>query len=221
MGYSFSSYLPWGYMSGSSLFKSCSGLALLLVISLLNLIACGGGGGSSSIAPPPPLVTLASINVTPANPSVALGLTQQFSATGTYSDGTSRDISTSVAWSSASAGVASIGVAGRASSVAQGASTITAALGNVKGTTTLTITPAVLTSISVSPATAAVQLGSASPQKFTVNGTYSDQSIVDLSSQATWSVTNPHVAKHRCDRCRFSTAHRIYKADCRLWQPFQ
>ncbi len=78
--------------------------------------------------------------------------------------------------------------------MAQGASTITAALGNVKGTATLTITAAVLTSISVSPANASVQIGSASPQKFTVNGTYSDQSVVDLSSQATWSVTNPYVA---------------------------
>jgi hypothetical protein len=39
---------------------------------------------------------LSSIAVTPANPSVPEGITQQFAATGTYSDGTSFDITTQV-----------------------------------------------------------------------------------------------------------------------------
>jgi hypothetical protein len=45
--------------------------------------------------------TLSSIAVTPANPSVAKGLTQQFAATGTFSDGTTADLSSQVTWASA------------------------------------------------------------------------------------------------------------------------
>ena len=43
---------------------------------------------------------LESIAVTPANPSVAVGLGQQFTATGTYSDGSTQNLTNSVTWSS-------------------------------------------------------------------------------------------------------------------------
>src|SRR5690606_6449709 len=42
---------------------------------------------------------LVSIAVTPANPNVALGNTQQFTATGTYTDASSTDLTASVTWS--------------------------------------------------------------------------------------------------------------------------
>src|SRR5687768_9166708 len=83
--------------------------SLLLSCSLL-LAACGGGGGDSA-APagsplPPP--TLQSIAVTPSNPSLKLGATQQLTATGTYSDGTTRDLTASVTWNSATPGVVAV-----------------------------------------------------------------------------------------------------------------
>src|SRR2546425_236632 len=46
--------------------------------------------------------SLVSISVTPTNPSVAKGLTQQFTATGTYNDGSTQDITASVSWASSS-----------------------------------------------------------------------------------------------------------------------
>src|SRR5207237_6636066 len=45
---------------------------------------------------------LQSIGVTPANPSVPKGLTQQFTATGTYSDSSTQDLTTQVTWATAS-----------------------------------------------------------------------------------------------------------------------
>jgi len=42
--------------------------------------------------------TLTSIAVTPANPAIDIGQTQQFTATGTYSDGSSRTLSSTEAW---------------------------------------------------------------------------------------------------------------------------
>ena len=47
--------------------------------------------------------TLKSIAVTPASPSIAAGNTQQFTATGTYSDNSTKNITTSVTWKSSNA----------------------------------------------------------------------------------------------------------------------
>ena len=55
---------------------------------------------------PPP--TLTSIAVTPGNPSISTGATQQFTATGTYSDLSTQNITTQVNWSSSNQPVATI-----------------------------------------------------------------------------------------------------------------
>jgi plastocyanin len=79
--------------------------------------------------------SLQSIAVTPANPSVAKGLTQQFHAMGTFSDGSSRDVTSQVTWASSNTAVATIsnaaGSQGLATGVTPGTSTITATEGNV------------------------------------------------------------------------------------------
>jgi 6-phosphogluconolactonase (cycloisomerase 2 family) len=131
---------------------------------------------------------LASIAVTPANPSVQLGLQQQFSAIGYYKNGTSALLTTSVAWTSSAASVAAIsntvGSQGLASTLAQGSTMITATLGGITGSTLLTITPPVLLSIAVTPSSATVLLGGS--LQFTATGTYSDGSQQDLTNTATW-----------------------------------
>ena len=87
--------------------------------------------------------TLVSITVTPTNPSIAMGTTQQFTATGTYSNNTTQNLTATATWSSSGAGVATIsnaaGSNGVATSVAAGTTMITAALGSVSGTAALTV----------------------------------------------------------------------------------
>ena len=82
-----------------------------------SVIALSGTGNANG---------LLSIAVTPANPSVALGQTQQFTATGLFSSGLTQNLTASVTWSSSAAGVATINAAGLATSVAPGSTTITA-----------------------------------------------------------------------------------------------
>src|SRR5206468_1065975 len=94
---------------------------------------------------------LVSIAVTPANPSIALGLTRQFTAIGMYTDSSTQDLTSTVTWSSSATGVATIG-AGLATSLAQGITTISASLGPLTGSTALTVTASTLTSIAVTPA---------------------------------------------------------------------
>lgn len=68
-------------------------------------------------------------------------MTLQLVATGTYSNGTTRDVSSTATWTSTKASVATIGATGLVSTVAIGSSTITATLGGVAGSATMMITP--------------------------------------------------------------------------------
>ena len=120
--------------------KSIDLLIRIMLLTLLILPAgCGGGGGGGTPAGP----TLVSISVTPATASIASGASQQFSATGTFSDGTTQNLTSQVTWTFAPSGVVrltntpglftSLGTAG---SVA-----ITATLGTISSApATLTIT---------------------------------------------------------------------------------
>ncbi len=87
--------------------------------------------------------TLVSLAVTPANPSIAKGSNQQFTATGTFSDSTTQNLSAQVAWSSSTTSVATIGTSGSAAAIAVGSTTIAALStlsGNISSSTMLTVT---------------------------------------------------------------------------------
>src|SRR5262245_11827339 len=89
--------------------------------------------------------TLTSIAVTPANPTVTVGGTQQFTATGTYSDSSTQSLTSQVAWVSSNTGVASVNAGGFATAVATGTTTISATLNSVSGSTGLTVAAGPLT----------------------------------------------------------------------------
>jgi Bacterial Ig-like domain (group 2) len=88
--------------------------------------------------------SLESIAVTPANPKVPKGLTERFTATGTYSDKSKKAITTQVTWASSNTKVATIsntsGSQGLATAVAIGTSTISAKLSGITGSTVLMVT---------------------------------------------------------------------------------
>ncbi|HZS70386.1 MAG TPA: DUF4082 domain-containing protein, partial [Candidatus Acidoferrum sp.] len=89
--------------------------------------------------------TLTSITVTPANPTIPAGGTQQFTATGRYSDNSTQNITSQVAWSSSNSAVATINSAGLATGAGAGTATITATKGGISGSTGLTVQAAALT----------------------------------------------------------------------------
>ncbi|MCE5211031.1 MAG: Ig-like domain-containing protein [Deltaproteobacteria bacterium] len=109
------------------------GLLFSLIMIMLFFAGCGGGGGGGSAA------ILVSISVTPANQSIIINDTQQFTATGTYSDSTQKDITTAVTWTSSDTGVAEISTTGIAIPADFGSTTITATSGSISGSTTLTV----------------------------------------------------------------------------------
>ena len=86
---------------------------------------------------------LLSIAVTPNSASFPLGNTQQFTATATYNDSSTADVTSTASWSVANLAVATIDSSGLATSVASGATSVTASLNGVSDTEpfTVTITP--------------------------------------------------------------------------------
>ena len=130
--------------------------------------------------------TLQSIAVTPQTASVNIGATQQFIATGTYSDGSTATITPS--WSTSSALVSTISSAGLATGVAAGSTTVTASSDGISGTASMTVNPNVVTSISVSPTSANLTEGQ--QQQFTATATYNIGPPANVTSSATWSSGN-------------------------------
>src|SRR5207247_1260505 len=138
--------------------------------------------------------TLVSIAVTPANSSAPAGTSVQFDATGTYSDGSTKDLTNSVAWHSSNTGAATINTAGLATAVHAGQSTtISAATGGISGSTALAVTAAILKSITVSPTNPSGTVGSTI--QFHATGIYSDNSKKDLTTSVLWASSNTNAAK--------------------------
>ena len=170
--------------------NSSSGLATTKAQgSTLISATLGSTTGTSTLSVTAPVLDL--IQVTPANGTVILPATQQFTATGIFSDSSTQDLTTSATWSSSSAGVATIGAnTGLATAAGPGTTTISASFNAVTGSTSFTVIA--LTSIAISPSNPRVVFGS--KLQFTATGTYSDGSTQNLTTSATWSSSKTGVA---------------------------
>jgi hypothetical protein len=164
----------------------------IFVLVLVLTFGCSGGGGGET----PATKTLVSLALSPLNPTIAKGTVQPFTAAGTYSDGSTQDLTQSVTWTSSAAAIATIsnvdGSRGSATAVAAGTTTIAAAVGGISASTTLTVTPPTLVSLALIPSNPSVALGAT--QQFTAAGTYSDGSTQDLTQSATWTSSAPAIA---------------------------
>jgi len=127
---------------------------------------------------------LVSIAVNPSQASVPLGESVSLTATGTYSDGSTQNLTQSATWSSSSA-IAAVSSAGAVVGKGMGKATITAAQGSVSGTSSLAVAAAVLQSIAVSPSQSSLPLGES--ESLTATGNYSDGSKQNLTQAVTWS----------------------------------
>ncbi len=139
--------------------------------------------------------TLKSIKVTPATATIGINATQQFTATGTFSDNSTKDVTGQSTWTSSAPATATVGAAtGLATGVAAGGPvTITATDGTITGTAQLTVSSGpTLKSIAVTPSTA--NIGVNGMQPFTATGTFSDNSTKDVTTQSAWTSSNTEVA---------------------------
>jgi uncharacterized protein YjdB len=159
------------------------------------LVAGCGGGGDQGRDPilGLPAADLVSVAVTPATASVNIGSTQQYLAIATYTDGSSRDVTTGATWSSATPAVAIVNAAtGLATGVTAGTSNIAAAFSGKSGSATLTVNPATLQTMFLLPANASIVAGTT--QQYVAMGTFSNNTTRDITALTTFSSATPAVA---------------------------
>ncbi len=173
------------------LLRRRAGLASLLACALLAW-SCGGStpaatNNSGGTTTP----TLATITVSPAAPSIAVGATQTFTAAAKDSTGAAMTGLT-FTWASSSTSVATISAGGVATAVAAGTTQITAKSGSItSAAVTLTVTPPPVATITVAPTSASIQVG----QTQTFTATAKDAGGNTLSGASiTWASSSTATA---------------------------
>jgi hypothetical protein len=115
--------------------------AMAVLVLSFSLQGCSGGTGSTSAAQK---AVLSSVVVTPDEPALIAGSSLQLIATAYFTDGTSRDISSTVTWHSSKDAVATVNSVGLVSSSTPGTTLITATTsvdpGSKAGSVMLTVT---------------------------------------------------------------------------------
>jgi hypothetical protein len=174
----------------------------------LNVLTVGGQAGGQSIdvaavAPnnvtsPTTAVTVAlgkpsAVTVTGAPSTLTLGHSQQLTATASYVDGSTGDVTGAVQWTSSNPAAVSVDATGTITALSTAltdSAYISAVLTNPDGTnrstgTSITTTLRYPTSITVSPDAATVVPGGT--QAYTATGSYLGGRTVDLTSQVSWA----------------------------------
>jgi len=137
--------------------------------------------------------TLTGVSVGPSGVVLTLGSsaapTFTMTATGTYSDGSQKTLTSGVVWSSTTPTIASVGQStGVVTGIAPGSASITASSGgcaSCSGSTAVTVALGSVTSVIVSPSSQSVTIGG-SPAIFTASA-----SGVDVTSTSTWTLKDP------------------------------
>jgi trimeric autotransporter adhesin len=183
----------WSSSDAGVVSINASGLASGVTSGVVNITATSGSiHATASLRVTVAAANLTAITVAPAALSIPVNTTQQFTATGAYSDGSSRDLTALVSWGSSTPSVATVDVNGLASGVASGTTTISATLGAVVGSTAITVNAPVIVSLTLSPD--GLTLGMGIKQQYTATATYSDGSSQDLASGVTWISSDNTVA---------------------------
>ena len=156
---------------------------LVTIAALIVLAGCGGGGSQSGGN-----AVLNSIQLSSASTSVPAGLTLLLTATGGYSDGSSKDVTRSVSWASSDNSVATVDTAGVVTGKAQGPVTITASSSSVTGTMAVSVKGGVVKNLTgVTPASATI--AARTQQQFRAFATLSDGTTSDVTRLVTWTMS--------------------------------
>jgi hypothetical protein len=135
---------------------------------------------------------LVSIAIAPQNAVLSLGTLQQFTASGTFSDGSTQDITGLVTWASSNKGVVSIVPGGLATARALGWVTIFARSGSVTASTVASVKSAALSAITIRPANK--KIAQFTSQQFQAIGVYADGSTHNITGKVSWTSSDPVAA---------------------------
>lgn len=191
--------LSWSSSAPNAATINSSGVADVIGTNGTSTIKATSGTvtGSTVLTVAPP--TLQTITITAQAPSTLyVDGTVQYIATGTYSDNSTQDLTTTVNWGiTGGTGSATIstnaGSEGVATGVSAGGVTVTASYtppggATVNGTLNVTVQPRMLQSIAVTPASQTLPPNQT--QQYVATGTYSAGPNQDITSSVTWTETD-------------------------------
>jgi len=146
------------------------------------------GNTSTTIGPP----ALLQISLTSKQSALPVGESEEITATGTFSDGSTQNLTDSVTWQSSALTVASITSLGNLKALAQGTAQISASSAGVTGSVSVTVEAPALLEISVSAQHSYLPIGES--DQLTATGSFSDGSTQNLTNFVTWRVNPSTVA---------------------------
>lgn len=188
------SQASWISSDWSAIGVNPKGLATGLGDGSVSLCAAIGGASNCVNATGTPV--LLSLRISSPNQTVPLAVFQQFSAIGSFNDGNTQDITSSVVWSSSNPAVATISntsaTHGLVSDIGQGTTTITATSGSINNSTQLTFTAPAPASLVVTPAVALLQ--QAGTTQLSASLVFTNGSTQDVTQSATWTTSDPTIA---------------------------
>ncbi len=161
---------------------------------VLLVAACSGGGGGGGTNPNAVLQT---ITLSPAAATTLSGAKVEFTASGHFDDGSTRDVTATATWSASPGSVATFpadAAAGRATALLEGVATVKAAVGAVEGTAQLTVAKLTVVSVRVAPTSATVGEGATVALRCIGRTDANADVDVDVTALAAWHTSDPLVA---------------------------
>lgn len=173
------------------------------VLALVTAAACAIAGGACSnllgIDDPTPDFggdggprTLVSISIGPEPLMLPLGVSQQLTATGTFSDGSSDDITAQAEFSVEEGATITVTATGLARAVAEGPTTLGVKLGRIAGNATARVGPAVPDRLAFSIGD--FKLAQLQRVRFHALAVLTDDTTQDATANATYSSDAPAIA---------------------------
>ncbi|WP_299796444.1 Ig-like domain-containing protein [uncultured Shewanella sp.] len=136
---------------------------------------------------------LKSLIISPATATVAAGNSQQYSLTGIFSDGSSKELTDFAAWQVENTSVAQIDAHGLSLGLVAGETEIIASYLGIKTTAKLTVTDAVITGLQVTPVSSILAAGY--HRQLVATAFYSDGHSSDVTRLAMWSSDDTGIAE--------------------------
>ena len=142
-------------------------------------------------------VTLTGISTSPASvpDGLPIGVSQQFTATGSYSNGSVQDLTATVTWSSSAPATASVDANGLATGQAVGTANITASSSGVaSNAVAVQVIDPTLQTITIAPPVVTDPLAVGRSMSFTAEGVFDNNQSYDVTDYVTWNSSNPGIA---------------------------
>src|SRR5260221_6604642 len=160
------------------------------------ILTASVGGFTASTSVSVTAAALAALSISGASGTLQKGLNRQLSASGTFSDGSTQDLTAQIVWSSSDGAVVTVsnapGSEGMVHAQGAGTATVFANLLGISASAAMTVDAVSVTSVTISPANPMLPVGFSSHLYATAQ--YSDGSTHDVTAQAVWSSSNTAVA---------------------------